>query len=92
MRLRRRGTLAITTAALLVPLGVLPVAAATAPSVVPLATGFGVAPYVDMTNNQEPMLNAAISSGGLKAFTAAFVIGSGCTAIWGDTLPVTNDP
>jgi len=28
------------------------------------------------------MLNAAISSGGLKAFTAAFVIGSGCTAIW----------
>src|SRR5882724_10443533 len=51
-----------------------------------------VAPYVDMTNNQEPMLNAAISSGGLKAFTAAFVIGSGCTPIWGDTLPVTNDP
>jgi chitinase len=63
-----------------------------APKATPLATGFGVAPYVDMTNNQEPMLNAAISSGGLKAFTAAFVIGSGCTAIWGDTLPITNDP
>jgi hypothetical protein len=29
---------------------------------------------------------------GLKAFTAAFVIGSGCAPIWGDTLPVTNDP
>ncbi|HET6500644.1 MAG TPA: chitinase [Amycolatopsis sp.] len=56
------------------------------------ATGFGVAPYVDMTNNQEPMLDSAISSGGLKAFTAAFVIGSGCTPIWGDTLPATNDP
>jgi len=99
MRLRRKGTLAATAAVLLVPLGVLTVAAATssaagtgAPMVTPHATGFGVAPYVDMTNNQEPMLNAAISGGGLKAFTAAFVIGSGCTAIWGDTLPVTNDP
>jgi hypothetical protein len=98
MRLRRKGTLAAISAALLVPLGVLTVvaatssAASTAPMVTPAATGFGVAPYVDMTNNQEPMLNAAISSGGLKAFTAAFVIGSGCTAIWGDTLPVTNDP
>jgi hypothetical protein len=99
MRLRRKGTLAAITAALLVPLGVLTVAAATssaaapaAPMVTPAATGFGVAPYVDLTNNQEPMLNAAISGGGLKAFTAAFVIGSGCTPIWGDTLPVTNDP
>ncbi len=99
MRLRRKGTLAAIAAALLVPLGVLTVAAATssaagtaAPMVTPAATGFGVAPYVDLTNNQEPMLNAAISGGGLKAFTAAFVIGSGCTAIWGDTLPVTNDP
>ncbi|HYS34157.1 MAG TPA: hypothetical protein VEO01_00775, partial [Pseudonocardiaceae bacterium] len=70
MRLRRKGTLAAISAALLVPLGVLTVAAATssaastaAPMVTPAATGFGVAPYVDMTNNQEPMLNAAISSG-----------------------------
>lgn len=53
---------------------------------------FAVAPYVDMTNNQEPMLNSAATSAGLKAFTTAFVIGSGCTPIWGDTLPVTNDP
>lgn len=52
---------------------------------------FAVAPYVDMTNNQEPMLNSAASAG-LKAFTTAFVIASGCTPIWGDTLPVTNDP
>ena len=65
---------------------------ATAAPAAPAASGFGVAPYVDLTNNQEPMLNQAISGGGLKAFTAAFVIGSGCTAIWGDTLPVTNDP
>ncbi len=58
-------------------------------------TGSGnytVAPYVDMSNNQEPMLNEAATQAGLKAFTAAFVIGSGCTPIWGDTLPVTNDP
>jgi hypothetical protein len=57
----------------------------------PQASGFGVAPYVDMTNNQESMLNKAAQAG-LKSFTAAFVIGSGCTPIWGDTLPVTNDP
>jgi hypothetical protein len=53
---------------------------------------FAVAPYVDMTNNQEPMLDKAVTQAGLKAFTAAFVIGSGCTPIWGDTLPVTSDP
>ena len=53
---------------------------------------FVVAPYADMTNNQEPMLNQAATQAGLKAFSAAFVIGNGCTPIWGDTLPVTNDP
>jgi cell division septation protein DedD len=55
------------------------------------AGAFAVAPYVDMTNNQEGMLDQA-ARGGLKAFTAAFVMGSGCTPIWGDTLPVTDDP
>ena len=50
-----------------------------------------VAPYVDMSNNQEPMLNRAAQAG-LKSYTAAFVIGAGCAPIWGDTLPVTNDP
>jgi len=45
-----------------------------------------------MTNNQEPMLNQAATQAGLKAFSAAFVIASGCTPIWGDTLPVTSDP
>ena len=53
---------------------------------------FAVAPYLDLTNNQEPMLNEAATQAGLKAFSAAFVIGSGCTPIWGDTLPVTSDP
>jgi len=50
-----------------------------------------VAPYADMTNAQEGMLDQAAQAG-LKAFTAALVTGSGCTPIWGDTLPVTNDP
>lgn len=53
---------------------------------------YAVAPYADMTNNQEGMLNSAATSAGLKAFSAAFVTGSGCTPIWGDTLPVSNDP
>ncbi len=66
------------------------------PSPSPTSTGVGgsvgkVAPYVDMSNNQEPMLNLAAKAG-MKSYTAAFVIGSGCTPIWGDTLPVTNDP
>jgi hypothetical protein len=82
---------ALATAAL-VPLALATVAAATGTAATPAATGFGVAPYVDMTNNQEGMLPKAISGAGLKAFTAAFVISSGCTPIWGDTLPVTNDP
>jgi hypothetical protein len=56
------------------------------------AGNYAVAPYADLTNNQEPMLNQAATSAGLKAFSAAFVTGSGCTPIWGDTLPVTNDP
>jgi chitinase len=38
------------------------------------------------------MLNEAATQAGLKAFSAALVIGSGCTPIWGDTLPVTSDP
>ena len=91
--LRPKAAWTAAAAASLLTLGLVGYAGATSQAVAaPAATGFGVAPYVDMTNNQEPMLNAAISGAGLKAFTAAFVIGSGCTPIWGDTLPVTNDP
>jgi hypothetical protein len=50
-----------------------------------------VAPYVDMSNNQEPLLDEAAQAG-LKTYTAAFVIAAGCEPIWGDTLPVTDDP
>jgi hypothetical protein len=37
-------------------------------------------------------LDTAISSDGLKAYTAAFVIGQGCNQEWGDTEPIGNDP
>lgn len=52
---------------------------------------YSVAPYVDMSNSQEGLLDTAITGHGLKAYTAAFVIGEGCNQIWGDTLPVGND-
>ncbi|MFI9383267.1 chitinase [Kutzneria sp. NPDC052558] len=91
--LRPKAAWPAAAAGLLLTLGMVGYAGVTTQAAAaPAATGYGVAPYVDMTNNQEPMLNAAISGAGLKAFTAAFVIGSGCTPIWGDTLPVTNDP
>ena len=50
------------------------------------------APYTDMSNSTESLLDTAITQHGVKAFTAAFVIGSGCNETWGDTLPVGNDP
>lgn len=49
------------------------------------------APYVDMTAS-DSQLDTAITQHGVRSFTAAFVIGSGCDQIWGDTLPVGNDP
>ncbi|MEV5878423.1 carbohydrate binding domain-containing protein [Streptomyces sp. NPDC052101] len=52
---------------------------------------YSVAPYVDMSNSQEGMLDTAITGHHLKAYTAAFVLGEGCNQIWGDTLPVGND-
>ncbi|MGW4564432.1 carbohydrate binding domain-containing protein [Streptomyces sp. NPDC004561] len=52
---------------------------------------YTVAPYVDMTNGQEGMLDTAVTGHRLKAYTAAFVLGEGCTQIWGDTLPIGND-
>lgn len=68
-------------------------AAGVGPSSTPAtATGYMVAPYVDMSNSQESLLNTAITGKALKAFTAAFVIGEGCNQIWGDTEPIGHDP
>jgi len=62
-------------------------------SAAPASASVGqVAPYVDMSNSQEGVLNTVISSHGLRSFTAAFTIGEGCSDIWGDTLPVGSDP
>ncbi|KOV67566.1 carbohydrate binding domain-containing protein [Streptomyces sp. MMG1121] len=52
---------------------------------------YSVAPYVDMSNGQEGLLDTAVTGHHLKAYTAAFVLGEGCNQIWGDTLPVGND-
>ncbi|WP_037604738.1 carbohydrate binding domain-containing protein [Streptacidiphilus rugosus] len=52
---------------------------------------YSVAPYVDMSNGQEGMLDTAVTGHHLKAYTAAFVLGEGCTQIWGDTLPIGAD-
>ncbi|WP_427917519.1 carbohydrate binding domain-containing protein [Streptomyces sp. cg40] len=52
---------------------------------------YSVAPYVDMSNSQEGLLDTAITGHQLKAYTAAFVLGVGCNQIWGDTLPIGND-
>ncbi|MER6068606.1 carbohydrate binding domain-containing protein [Streptomyces sp. NPDC001817] len=52
---------------------------------------YSVAPYVDMSNSQEGLLDTAVTGHRLKAYTAAFVLGEGCNQIWGDTLPIGND-
>ncbi|MFE6690193.1 lysozyme [Streptomyces sp. NPDC057743] len=50
------------------------------------------APYVDMSNSGVGKLDGAITGHGVKTYTAAFTIGSGCNNVWGDTLPVGSDP
>jgi hypothetical protein len=52
---------------------------------------YSVAPYVDMSNSQEGLLDTAITGHQLHAYTAAFVLGEGCNQIWGDTLPIGAD-
>src|SRR5881275_3096620 len=54
------------------------------------ATVYGVAPYVDLSANSSGLLDTAITQTGLKSYTAAFIIGSGCTPIWGDTQDISS--
>mgnify|MGYP001241605174 CR=1 FL=1 len=62
-------------------------------SAAPTPTAVGTfAPYTDMSNANENLLHTALTEHGLTSFTAAFVIGTGCDQIWGDTLPVGDDP
>lgn len=67
------------------------VALAPAGSAAAASSVYSVAPYVDMSNSQEGLLDTAITGHQLKAYTAAFVLGEGCNQIWGDTLPIGND-
>ncbi|WP_212908697.1 chitinase [Streptomyces sp. TS71-3] len=78
-------------AALAVGTAVVVVPSASAEPAPKLAAGT-FAPYADMSNSNENLLDTAISGHGVKSFTAAFVLGSGCNQIWGDTLPVGDDP
>ena len=64
---------------------------ALAPSSSAATSVYSVAPYVDLSNGQEGLLDTAITGHHLKAYTAAFVLGEGCNQIWGDTLPIGND-
>src|SRR6476661_2434865 len=75
--------LALATAGAVAALAPTPGAAAT--------SVYSVAPYVDMSNSQEGLLDTAITGHHLKAYTAAFVLGEGCNQVWGDTLPIGAD-
>jgi chitinase len=88
MHKRRPVLVAVSTAALIVASGAASVVLTSAAAYA--ATGFGVAPYVDMSNSSEPMLDSAITQAGLKSYTAAFIIGSGCTPIWGDSQDINT--
>jgi chitinase len=101
MRVPHRKALAAMAALLPIGLGLATATTATAapgPAVISnagpnaSAATASFAPYVDMSGSTESLLNTAITSKGVKSYTAAFVIGEGCTDIWGDTLPIGNDP
>ena len=71
---------------------VVALAPASSAAVSPAASSvYSVAPYADLSNSQEGLLDTAITGHQLKAYTAAFVLGEGCTQIWGDTLPIGAD-
>ena len=87
MRVRTTLMAAACSAALVAAGGTALVAAAGSASA---ATGYGVAPYVDLSANSSGQLDAAITQAGLKSYTAAFIIASGCTPIWGDSLDINS--
>ena len=49
-----------------------------------------IAPYLETSGTHTNNLPAAIGSHGLRSFTAAFVLGSGCTPTWDDSRPLTT--
>lgn len=63
--------------------------AAAAPAIA-TSSGPVVAPYMEMAGPNRANLGAGIDAG-LTSVTAAFVIGTGCTATWDDGTPVAKD-
>ncbi|HEY1737727.1 MAG TPA: hypothetical protein VGI86_03405, partial [Acidimicrobiia bacterium] len=49
-----------------------------------------VAPYFEPTATHSGNLATAVSKHGLRSFTAAFVLGNGCTATWDDGTTITG--
>jgi hypothetical protein len=80
MRRRTKITLIATTALLVAYGGLAAVPPASAAPV------FAVAPYVDMTlDSADSMIADAVRTAGLNSYTAAFIIGAGCSPWWGGT-------
>ncbi|WP_382464758.1 chitinase [Streptomyces noursei] len=96
MRMSTRMALAAAAAGALSPLAIPTASAGTvhpqASHPVARVSAAQFAPYVDMSNSGVSQLDAAITGHGVQTYTAAFTIGAGCNNIWGDTLPVGNDP
>jgi hypothetical protein len=55
------------------------------------ATTVIVAPYLDMAGVNTSNLPTAVTADGLTSFTAAFVLGNGCTATWDNLEDVSSD-
>jgi len=49
-----------------------------------------IAPYFETSGPHQGNLSAAVSSHKLKSFTAAFVLGKGCTPTWDDSAPIST--
>jgi chitinase len=49
-----------------------------------------IAPYFETTGTHAGNLQTAINSHGLRSFTAAFVLGKGCTPTWDDGRPLAS--
>jgi hypothetical protein len=54
------------------------------------ATATEIAPYFETTGAHPGNLATAVSGHGLRTFTAAFVLGSGCTPTWDDGTPLAS--
>lgn len=61
-----------------------------APSASAATSALEIAPYFETTGPHSANLNTAVTKHGLKSFTAAFVLGKGCTPTWDDYSTITS--